>query len=487
MNAVHLIDFTSHSHPTISFELEEHTISLETLNQYFPSVKELEYFENGQTQTIQSVDRKFMLPPNIQAFQVIHGDTAGDEIDVTELIRDLFHGRYTYKEISQLLLQKYNIKVSVRSLQKIYRYTNLKRKNIIESDLDKIIEAILMEMMGSGISLGHKLMWQRLRDKYHLDVKQKTVLELMRIIDPEGIEERSRYKLKRRIYWVPGPNFLWHIDGFDKLKYFGFAITGCVDGFSRKVIWVAVGTTNNKPEVIAWHYLNAVKEEGCVPCMVRCDDGTENVKIELLQIALRSEHDDENANTRSFIRGPSTANERIEKYWRQLINHTAGFYITLFKNMEARRELDRLNPLHIEVLRYCFGPLLRSDIDRSTSEWNSHRIRQQHDLKVPCGIPDIIYHCPEKYGARNCGKDVHLPGIDALIASQTIEPRLYDEDIETFIKLLLPNSTVPTSIDEAYTLFRTVIEMVDSLEDLDDDSNTNSAGDSEDGVNGDSL
>ncbi|KAJ8678652.1 hypothetical protein QAD02_014439 [Eretmocerus hayati] len=420
-------------------------------------------------------------------YECINLKQLSDEPDVTQLVRDLFHGRYTYKEISQLLLQKYSIKVSVRSLQKIYNYMNLKRKNMIESDIDKIIEAILLEMMGPGISLGHKLMWQRLKDVYHLTVKQKTVLELMRIIDPEGIEERSRYKLKRRIYWVPGPNFLWHIDGFDKLKYFGFAITGCVDGFSRRVIWVAVGTTNNKPEVIAWHYLHAVKKEGCVPCIIRCDDGTENVKIELLQIALRTGHDDENANTRSFIRGPSTANERIEKYWRQLINHTAGFYITLFKNMEARRELDRSNPLHIEVLRYCFGPLLRSDIDRSTSEWNSHRIRQQHDLKVPCGIPDIIYHCPENYGARNCGKDVNLPGIDALIAQQTIEPRLHDEDVETFIKLLLPESTVPTSIDEAYTLFTTVIGMVDSLGDLEDDSDAHSEASSEDGLNDNSV
>ena len=30
-----------------------------------------------------------------------------------------------------------------------------------------------------------------------------------------------------------GPNYVWHIDGYDKLKPFGIAISGCIDGFSR--------------------------------------------------------------------------------------------------------------------------------------------------------------------------------------------------------------------------------------------------------------
>ena len=28
------------------------------------------------------------------------------------------------------------------------------------------------------------------------------------------------------------PNFLWHCDGYDKLKPFGIAIHGCIDGYS---------------------------------------------------------------------------------------------------------------------------------------------------------------------------------------------------------------------------------------------------------------
>lgn len=52
------------------------------------------------------------------------------------------------------------------------------------------------------------------------------------VIDPEGVERRKRRRLKRRRYSNPGPNFLWHVDGWDKLALFGFFIHEAVDGFS---------------------------------------------------------------------------------------------------------------------------------------------------------------------------------------------------------------------------------------------------------------
>ncbi|KAJ8678184.1 hypothetical protein QAD02_013971 [Eretmocerus hayati] len=410
MNPELAIDFTSVSHPLIRFELDELRIKVDWLEQYFPGVEKLKYSENGQTVTILPHQRQFSLLPNIKTYEVHHADPGVDEDnEVIKLVKELFQGRYTYEEISRLLKQRYGIIMSVRTLQRTYSKLQLKRKNIIESDLCDIISAIMIEMvLGPALGIGYKYMWQRLRQKYGLTVKQETVLELLRIIDPEGIAERSKYCLLRRVYSVLGPNFLWHVDGFDKLKHFGFAITGCVCGFSRKVIWLGVGTSNNKPEVIAWYILQAIKEFGCLPCIIRSDRGTENVKIELLQITLRSDHDDENANESSFLKGKSTANERIEEHWKQLINHT--------KN-----------------------------------------------LSVPCGIPDVMYYCPDKYGAEDCGKDVNLPMIDVLIADETIAPRLHDEDIEEFVQTIFPNSSPPKTIQEAHELYMTLTEKVDTL------------------------
>ena len=230
-------------------------------------------------------------------------------------------------------------------------------------------------------------MWHRLREKYILNVKQSTVLEMLRVIDPQGVEERSRYKLKRRRYSVPGPNYMYHIDGFDKLKKFGFAIHGCVD--SKKVMWLHVSTTNNKPEVIAYYYLQCIREFNVLPNIIRSNRGTENSLIHLLHMGLRYYHNDENAGMNSFIKGKSTANERIEKYWNHLRKHTVEFYISFFKTMQEKNVLDISNMVHIECLRFCFGPLLKHDLNSAKNDWNRHRKRRQNNTNLPSGIPDV--------------------------------------------------------------------------------------------------
>lgn len=44
----------------------------------------------------------------------------------------------------------------------------------------------------------------------------------------------------RRCYYSEGPSYVWHLDGYDKLKPYGFPIHGCIDGFSRKILWLEV-------------------------------------------------------------------------------------------------------------------------------------------------------------------------------------------------------------------------------------------------------
>ena len=53
---------------------------------------------------------------------------------------------------------------------------------------------------------------------------------LLSVIDPEGTKVKKSRRLQRRIYLNNGPNYLWHTDGYDKLKPYGITIHGCVDG-----------------------------------------------------------------------------------------------------------------------------------------------------------------------------------------------------------------------------------------------------------------
>ena len=124
--------------------------------------------------------------------------------------------------------------------------------------------------------------------------------------------------LRRHCYSVPGPDFLWHTYGYDKLKPYGFSIHGCIDRFSRQIIWLKVAKNNKNSSAIASYYYSVVREMGGVPTRIRSDDGTENSIIEPIQIFLRSAHDDEFAGIGSFLKGTSLANQRIESLWSQL-------------------------------------------------------------------------------------------------------------------------------------------------------------------------
>jgi hypothetical protein len=73
---------------------------------------------------------------------------------------------------------------------------------------------------------------------------------------------------------VNGPNWLWCLDGHDKLKPYGFEIYGCVDAYSRKIIWFFVGASNATAVSVLKQYLQAVKTHRC-PNRLRTDEGRE--------------------------------------------------------------------------------------------------------------------------------------------------------------------------------------------------------------------
>ena len=66
-----------------------------------------------------------------------------------------------------------------------------------------------------------------------LTADKETVRLILKSLDHVGVGRKKRQKLTRRKYHSFGPNHTWHIDGYDKLKSFGIAIHGAIDGYSR--------------------------------------------------------------------------------------------------------------------------------------------------------------------------------------------------------------------------------------------------------------
>ena len=125
-----------------------------------------------------------------------------------------------------------------------------------------VLTAIEQELRGIGSDVGYRSVWQRLVTDHGLVVCKETVRHALRIIDHDGVDRRLRHRLQRRQYKGRGPNFIWHIDGYDKLKPFGFSIHGCIDGYSRRIMWLEVGTSNNDPTVVARYFVNCITEVG---------------------------------------------------------------------------------------------------------------------------------------------------------------------------------------------------------------------------------
>lgn len=105
-----------------------------------------------------------------------------------EITLKYFDQGYKYKEIQQILA-KHNYCISEGHLQVPIKNLGLKRKFLTE-DIDQITLAIFQDLEENGQCLGYRSLWQRLKLQYGLEVYRETVLDLLRILDPDGIEER---------------------------------------------------------------------------------------------------------------------------------------------------------------------------------------------------------------------------------------------------------------------------------------------------------
>ena len=87
----------------------------------------------------------------------------------------------------------------------------------------------------SSCSLVYRSMHQKLRLLGYITNKETVKLGLKNLYESH-VALRQCWRLPRRQYISLGPDDMWHIDGYDKLKPNGFAFHGAKDGFSRKII-----------------------------------------------------------------------------------------------------------------------------------------------------------------------------------------------------------------------------------------------------------
>ena len=281
-----------------------------------------------------------------------------DENYVDKLLKMYFHIGISYDEILCFLSMGHNIKISKSSLKKkLGRLGLFRRKHY--SDLLDVALFIIEQIQESGQNHGYR--WMHLKCiQSGYNIPRDTVYDLMCILDKEGVAQRKRRRLKRRQYASKGPNYVWHIDSYDKLKRFGIAINGCIDGFSRNIIWLEANTTNSDPRVISSYFTEAVKRMNGCPQRVRTDLGTENAYIEQMQTWLRRNHRDRLAGENSFLYGKSTHNQRIEWFWGLLRKEIGQFWMDFFNYFQIEENCMYSGDfVDKSLLQFCFMDIIQ--------------------------------------------------------------------------------------------------------------------------------
>lgn len=314
-------------------------------------------------------------------------------VDEKKVIIKCFYEGYPYNSIL-LFLKNYGIQMCIRTLKTKIKSYGLSRKPEVSRNLySQVVSAIQTEIQGPGSMSGYRAMWHTLRMKYHLNVNRSVVMNALRETDPDASEERKGRRLKRRSYVSAGPNDCWHIDGYDKLKPYGFPVHACIDGYSRRIIWVQVLTSNNDPIIIAKLYLQHINELGGCPKRVRSDCGTENVILAAMQCYLRKEGADRYAGKNAHIYGTSPSNQRQEAWWSYYRRHRSNWIINFFKEMVDNGETNPSDFLEKSCLQFCFAELIQEDLDEVKAHWNTHRIRKSGYGSVP-GRPNELFCFP---------------------------------------------------------------------------------------------
>lgn len=156
-----------------------------------------------------------------------------------------------------------------------------------------------------------------------------------------------------------------------------FVIHGCIDGYSRAVVFLKA-SDNNQAATVRQLFVDATKDYG-VPSRIRCDRGGENLGV----VSVMEEANGPGRG--SAIQGTSCHNQRIERLWLEVLKDVVESYKALFMAMEANAEdggygtLDPSDPTHIWALHYVFLPRLNKSLREFQCQKNKQKLSTERN------------------------------------------------------------------------------------------------------------
>ena len=284
-----------------------------------------------------------------------------------ELLEDLRGVGFTWEQMAKMFrVSRWTV---MRRVQ-FYRLQGLSRfSSITDEEIDGIIRAYTSN---HGYTTGESYMRSHFRALGYY-VPRKRIRAGINRVDPRNTTLRWGALVSRRVYAVPWPNSLWHLDGHHSLIRWGLVIHGCIDGYSRRIICLACGS-NNLAETVLHLFETAIRRDGGLwPSRIRVDYGVENTAVCDAMVAVRGE------GRGSFMAGSSHRNQRIERLWRDVFRCICHLYYYTFYALEQSGQLDVENPIHLFCLHYVFVPRINKALKEWMHSHNHHPLSTEHN------------------------------------------------------------------------------------------------------------
>ena len=133
-----------------------------------------------------------------------------------------FEGGFTYPDSLEFLRMHHGYVKNFSTLKRWLREKGMRKRPLkaIRNDSSNIFEAVRDEHSGNGEDTGYRRIHKALKSKGYI-CRKDNVRQIVKQLVPDSVKLRKRRRLHRRKYVVDGPNFVWHLDRYDKLKPFG--------------------------------------------------------------------------------------------------------------------------------------------------------------------------------------------------------------------------------------------------------------------------
>lgn len=174
----------------------------------------------------------------------------------------------------------------------------------------------------------------------------------------------------------------------------GFHTHGCIDGFSRFILYLECETSCDA-YVVLKHFVRAATRYG-VPSRVRSDYGGENVDIALLMNLLRG------ITRGSHLTGESVHNERIERLWRDVHKDATSLIYEELYSLEDDNKLDVDSEIDRFAVKFVYLPVINKQLQSFRMGWNCHSLRtEKHKTPQQLWIEGILNHADTSRTAVN--------------------------------------------------------------------------------------